>query len=88
MNEKKTMTFKADDYDTLDKICDMIYEKNITSLKELRFYIQEDLNQKEIKEFKDLNRFFEAHVQLLTLYLDGDLQTKSSSSFGYLGDIV
>jgi hypothetical protein len=72
MNEKKTMTLETNDYAALDEICDMIYENNIKSLKELRYYIQKDLDEKKIKEVKGLNRFFEAHIQLLTLYFEGD----------------
>ena len=89
MNEKDTLTFKTDDYDTLDEICDMIYKNNIMSLKELRDYIQKDLNKKGIKELKGLNRFFEAHIQLLTLYFEADFGTRPSSGPGvsYLGSI-
>lgn len=82
MNEKKTMTFETNDYAALDEICDMIYENNIKSLKELRYYIQKDLDEKEIKEIKGLNRFFEAHIQLLALYLEGDLPSNQGSNPG------
>jgi hypothetical protein len=82
MNEKKTITRDANDYADLDKICDMIYEKNIKSLKQLRYYIQKDLDEKEIKEIKGLNRFFEAHIQLLTLYLEGDLPSNQGPNPG------
>lgn len=82
MNEKKTMTLETNDYAALDEICDMIYENNIKSLKELRYYIQKDLDEKEIKEIKGLNRLFEAHIQLLTLYLEGDLPSNQGPNPG------
>lgn len=83
MNEKEIKTFKVDDYDALDKICDMICEKDIQSLKELRYYIQEDLKKHEFKECKGLNRFFEAHAELLALYLDGSFKPDLGMSFDF-----
>lgn len=89
MTEKNTVVYKVDDEDTLDKFCEMICSQNIKSLKKLRYCIQQDLDKQGIEECKGLNRFFEAHAQLLALYLDGDfkLGQAESSGIGFAGFI-
>lgn len=76
MTEKDIVTYKVEDEEVLDKFCDMIFARNIRSLKELRYCIEQDLNKQGIKGYSGLNRFFEAHAQLLALYLDGNYGSK------------